>query len=96
MAHQLSSPETCGIFSDQRSNPSLALAGRFLVPGPPGILLFISINLTIQDPSHKCDYTESACNVGDLGSIPGLGRSPGEGNGNSLRYAYLDSPMDLI
>ena len=28
---------------------------------------------------------ESACNAGDLGSIPGLGRSPGEGNGNSLR-----------
>ena len=37
---------------------------------------------------------ESACNVGDLGSIPGLGRSPGEGNGNPLRYSYLDSPMD--
>ena len=38
--------------------------------------------------------TESACNVGDLGSIPGLGRLPGEGNGNPLWYAYLDSPMD--
>ena len=37
---------------------------------------------------------ESACNVGDLGSIPGLGRSPGVGNGNPLRYSYLDSPMD--
>ena len=37
---------------------------------------------------------ESACNVGDLGSIPGLGRSPGEGNGNPLRYSYLNSPMD--
>ena len=37
---------------------------------------------------------ESACNVGDLGSIPGLGRSPGEGNGNPLRYSYLENPMD--
>ena len=31
----------------------------------------------------------SACNAGDLGSIPGLGRSPGEGNGNSLQYSCL-------
>ena len=37
---------------------------------------------------------ESACNVGDLGSIPGLGRSPGEGNGNPLQYSCLENPMD--
>ena len=36
----------------------------------------------------------SACNVGDLGSIPGLGRSPGEGNGNPLQYSGLENPMD--
>ena len=36
----------------------------------------------------------SACNVGDPGSIPGLGRPPGEGNGNPLQYSYLDNPMD--
>ena len=35
-----------------------------------------------------------ACNAGDLGSIPGLGRSPGEGNGNPLQYAYLENPVD--
>ena len=35
----------------------------------------------------------SACNVGDLGSIPGSGRSPGEGNGNPLHYC-LENPMD--
>ena len=35
---------------------------------------------------------ESACNVGDLGSIPGLGRSPGEGNGNPLQYSCLEKP----
>ena len=34
------------------------------------------------------------CNVGDLGSIPGLGRSPGEGNGNPLQYSCLENPMD--
>ena len=35
-----------------------------------------------------------ACNVGDLGSIPGSGRSPGEGNGNPLQYSCLENPMD--
>ena len=38
------------------------------------------------------DGKESACNVGDLGSISGLGRSPGEGNGNPLHYSCLESP----
>ena len=37
---------------------------------------------------------ESACNEGGLGSIPGLRRSPGEGNGNPLQYACLENPMD--
>ena len=36
----------------------------------------------------------SACNLGDLGSIPGSGRSPGEGNGNPLQYSCLENPMD--
>ena len=36
----------------------------------------------------------SACNEGDLGSIPGSGRSPGEGNGNPLQYSCLENPMD--
>ena len=35
-----------------------------------------------------------ACNAGDPGSIPGLGRSPGEGNGNPLQYSCLENPMD--
>ena len=37
---------------------------------------------------------ESACNVGDTGSIPGLGRFPGEGNGNLPQYSCLRNPMD--
>ena len=40
------------------------------------------------------DSKESACNEGDPGLIPGLGRSPGEGNGNSLQYSGLEDPMD--
>ena len=37
---------------------------------------------------------ESACSVRDPGLIPGLGRSPGEGNGNPLQYSCLENPMD--
>ena len=37
---------------------------------------------------------ESACNVGDLGLIPGLGRSPAEGNGYPLQYPCLENSMD--
>ena len=36
----------------------------------------------------------SACNAGDLGSIPGLERSPEEGNGNPLQYSCLENPVD--
>ena len=38
------------------------------------------------------DSKESACNVGDLGLIPGLGRSPGGGHGNPLQYSCLENP----
>ena len=37
---------------------------------------------------------ESACNAGDKGSIPGLGRSAGEGNDNPLQYSHLENPID--
>ena len=40
---------------------------------------------------------ESACNAGnseDMGSVPGSGRPPGEGNSKPLQYSYLDNPMD--
>ena len=40
------------------------------------------------------DGKASACNVGDRGLIPGLGRSPGEGNGNLLQYSCLENPTD--
>ena len=37
---------------------------------------------------------ESACQAGEVGSIPGLGTSPGEGNGDPLQYSCLENPMD--
>ena len=40
------------------------------------------------------DGKASVCNAGDPGSIPGLGRSPGEGNGNPFQYSCLENPTD--
>ena len=40
------------------------------------------------------DSKESACDSGDVGSIPGSGRSPGEGNGNPLQYSCLENSMN--
>ena len=40
------------------------------------------------------DGKESACNAGDLGSVPGLRRSPGEQQGNPLPYSCMENPMD--
>ena len=42
------------------------------------------------------DGKESACNAGDPGSIPGLERSPGEGNGTPLQYSYLENLRDSL
>ena len=52
--------------------------------------------------SHKFGFPfgsaskESACNAGDLDSIPGLGRSPGEGRGYPLQYSGLENSMDYL
>ena len=43
---------------------------------------------------HGSDGKASACNAGDQGLIPGLGRYPGEGNSNPLQYSCLENPMD--
>ena len=47
-----------------------------------------------DDAGDIRDVKASAYNAGDPGSIPGLGRSPGEGNGNPLQYSCLENPMD--
>ena len=51
--------------------------------------------LTNYFPGYS-DGKESACNVGDLGSIPGLGRSPGTGKGYPLQYSGLENSMDCM
>ena len=50
--------------------------------------------LNLSGPQCGSDGKASARNAGDPGSIPGLGRSPGEGNGTPLQYSCLENPMD--
>ena len=52
------------------------------------------VEATSHDFPGGLDGKASAYSAGDLGSIPGLGRSPGEGNGNPLQYSCLENPMD--
>ena len=59
------------------------------------IQFYIYIFTPLGFPCGSADK-ESACNVGDLGSIPGLGRSPGEGNGYPLQCSGLENSMDCI
>ena len=62
--------------------------------------IFCRLSGIIQVPNNSVGLhwwlsgKESACNAGDLGSIPGLRRSPGEGNGYPLQYSCLGNPMD--
>ena len=51
----------------------------------------ITTKQSLNDTNELFRYT---CNAGDPGSIPGWGRSPGEGNGNTLQYSCLENPMD--
>ena len=52
--------------------------------------------LMVDSEGRFCssDGKASVCNAGDPGSIPGLGRSAGEGNGSPLQYSCLENPMD--
>ena len=55
--------------------------------------IFSALSFLYNFPGGS-DGKVSAYNAGDLGSIPGLGRSPGEGNGTPLQYSCLENPMD--
>ena len=56
--------------------------------------LFVKILADILGPPRWLNGKESVCNAGDLSSIPGLKKSPGEGNGNPLHYSCLENSMD--
>ena len=58
--------------------------------------LSIFLGFNIKDFPHVSAGKGSFCNLADLGSVPGLGRSPGEGIGCSLEYSGLENSMDCI
>ena len=60
----------------------------------PGIVFYYSFYTSILGFLGGSDGEEFTCKAGDPGLIPGLGRSPGEGNGYPLQYSYLENPMD--
>ena len=60
---------------------------------PTMLMVFCCIPSLLVFPGGS-DGQESVCNAGDLGLIPGSGRSPGDGNGHPLQYSYLENPMD--
>ena len=65
------------------------------------ITLHPSLTMIFRDGMYPCEGLrqwlsgkESACNAGDLGSVPGWGKSPGGGHSNPLQYSCLENPMD--
>ena len=67
---------------------------RHLCPLRRKLLVTESNNLPLSMASRSSESKQSACDAGDLGSVPGLVRSPGEGNGNPLQYSCLENPME--
>ena len=88
MGHSLVNNYFPDVLEDERSL-SLCLSPSFSLP-----LLYFSLSSLSLGFPHISVGKESACNAGDLGSIPGLGRSPGEGKGYPLQYPGLENSMD--
>ena len=79
------------------SRPSPASSPFFLPPGFLSSLEIFDVStwiLVFKGFPGGAEVKVSICNVGDLGSIPASGRSPGEGNCNPLQYSCLENPMD--
>ena len=58
------------------------------------LISYVASTIYMGDFPDGSEGKVSICNAGDPGSIPGSGRSPGEGNGNPLQYYCLENPMD--
>ena len=76
--------------------PLLASSTLFSVQQPEGPCWNLNQSTVIQGFPDSSVGKESACNAGDPGLIPGLGRSPGEGKGYPLQYSGLENSMDCI
>ena len=68
-------------------------SGSWWWTGRPGVLRFMGSQRVGQDWVTKLNWTDAG-DARDIGSIPGLGRSPGEGNSNPLQYSCLENPMN--
>ena len=90
-AHGLSCSKACGTFPGQGLNLCLLRPQDLSRQGSPCLDFCCLARLGLPGGS---DGKESACSAGDLGSIPGWGRSPGEGHSNPLQYSCLGNPMD--
>ena len=75
-------------------SPSLKPFSLYPSQKAAGTLVHLSSALGRRGFPGGSGSKESACNAGDLGSVPGLGRSPGEGNGNPPQYSCLKNSMD--
>ena len=73
---------------------SLSLSLSVLEWGHPFLLGLQHLSPRVGDFPGGSEGKVSAYNAGDLGLIPGSGRSPGEGNSNPLQYSCLENPMD--
>ena len=67
---------------------------RWVLEGPGQTLSVKSLCIALGASLVAQTVKKSACSAGDLGSIPGSERAPGEGNGNPLQYSCLENPMD--
>ena len=90
-AHGLRCPKACGTFPGQGLNLCLLRQQDLSRQGSPCSDFRCHARLGFPGGS---DGKEFACNAGDLGSIPGWGRSPGGGHGNPLQHSCLGNPMD--
>ena len=78
----------------ERSLLSIVYLSLLLLESCPGNLTAPKLLSQVLGVPGGSDSKESTLSVGDLGLIPGSGRSPGGGNGNPLQYPYLENPTD--
>ena len=86
----------CAIYKTEFGSRSRSLESGFQLPGcltqRQKVMRGVEHGFIVLDCGS--DGKESACNAGDLGLVPELGRSPGRGHGTPLQYSCLEDPMD--
>ena len=73
---------------------STGLSSSSLILSSASSSLLLNLSVELFRTSMVAQMVKNACNAGDSGSVPALGRSPGERNGNPLQYSYLENSLD--